>query len=191
MKDVIIALNVGGEHFETTRSTLCGRAIEPHGTMLSAMFGGGALPTRLDSAGRVFIDRDGSRFRMVLNYLRSGALVGAVLGPATLEEMLEEAEYFGMQRLVQILRDEIAEQQLEEDLEALEASQMSLSQQSQPADESGPKLEPEMIFSISSPASSPQQTLAFPSKLEEKGMNAAATSGTSPFDHIFTLNADF
>ncbi|KPP61487.1 BTB/POZ domain-containing protein KCTD7-like [Scleropages formosus] len=65
----VISLNVGGTHFTTCLSTL--RRFED--TMLAAMFSGRHyLP--LDAEGRFFIDRDGTYFGDILNFLRSGEL---------------------------------------------------------------------------------------------------------------------
>jgi BTB/POZ domain len=176
----IIELNVGGEYFSTTRSTLCGDHLEPHGTMLSAMFGSAALPTQLDRDGRVFIDRDGPRFRMILNYLRSGVLLGVTTGPATLEEMLEEAIYFGLQRLSTTLREEIAAADLEDDLEALSSSQLS-----QPTASEDP-VPDAALMSFSSPAGSPEQQCV--SGLQRCPSRTDRIRG---LDYTFTLNADF
>jgi BTB/POZ domain len=88
----IVDVNVGGMHYATTRHTLCS-AREPR-SMLAAMFAGGALPSRTDRHGCVFIDRDGGRFRQILNYLRSGT-VHCDADRTALGELLEEAEYFG------------------------------------------------------------------------------------------------
>ena len=61
----VIPLNVGGCHFVTTLSTL----IKDKDSMLAAMFSGRhELDT--DSEGRYFIDRDGTYFKEILNYLR-------------------------------------------------------------------------------------------------------------------------
>nr|BAC26691.1 unnamed protein product [Mus musculus] len=65
----VVPLNIGGAHFTTRLSTL--RRYED--TMLAAMFSGRHyIPT--DSEGRYFIDRDGTHFGDVLNFLRSGDL---------------------------------------------------------------------------------------------------------------------
>jgi hypothetical protein len=88
----IVDVNVGGVHFATTRHTLCS-ALEPR-SMLAAMFADGGLPSRTDRHGCVFIDRDGGRFRLILNYLRSGT-VHCDPDRTALSELLEEAEYFG------------------------------------------------------------------------------------------------
>jgi len=57
-----------GHHLSTTRETLVQRCPE---SMLAAMFSG-RHPQQLDSNGCVFIDRDGIRFRHILNFLRTG-----------------------------------------------------------------------------------------------------------------------
>ena len=61
----VIPLNVGGHSFVTTLSTLT----KDKDSMLAAMFSGRhELDT--DSEGRYFIDRDGTYFKYILNYLR-------------------------------------------------------------------------------------------------------------------------
>ena len=61
----VIALNVGGHSFVTTLSTLT----KDNNSMLAAMFSGRHhLDT--DSEGRYFIDRDGTYFEYILNFLR-------------------------------------------------------------------------------------------------------------------------
>lgn len=61
----VIPLNVGGYSFVTTLSTLT----KDKDSMLAAMFSGRhELDT--DSEGRFFIDRDGTYFKYILNYLR-------------------------------------------------------------------------------------------------------------------------
>lgn len=64
-----VKLNVGGSKFETTLSTLTGQP----GSMLAAMFSG-RHEVPQDEDGYVFIDRDGTHFRTILNFLRSGVL---------------------------------------------------------------------------------------------------------------------
>ena len=70
MADEVITLNVGGQLYTTTRSTL---AKYPD-SMIGAMFNGQFVPTHFDPQGNYFIDRDGAMFRHVLNFLRSGRL---------------------------------------------------------------------------------------------------------------------
>ena len=64
-----VKLNVGGSRFETTLSTL---TRHPE-SMLAAMFSG-RHEVPQDEDGYVFIDRDGTHFHTVLNFLRTGIL---------------------------------------------------------------------------------------------------------------------
>ena len=61
----MIPLNVGGYSFVTTLSTLT----KDKDSMLAAMFSG-RHELDMDSEGRYFIDRDGTYFKYILNYLR-------------------------------------------------------------------------------------------------------------------------
>lgn len=71
------------------------------------------------------MDRDGHRFRVLLNYLRSGTVhvidgkVPSVNGAVSLEEVLEEARFFGLDNLVAALEEEMNRMQLEESLERM------------------------------------------------------------------------
>lgn len=98
-----------------------GDAVEPEGTMLSAMFASNrpVLPTRTDVLGRVFLDRDGVRFGVLLNYLRGGSITG--VSRAALDGLREEAAFFGMRRLEKELQSEISARQLEEEMDAMDA----------------------------------------------------------------------
>ena len=98
----IVYLNVGGHRFATTRSTLTAEE-----SMLCTMFSG-----RYDSCaggaavagkGGVFIDRDGTHFRHVLNYLRGGELQ---LGRDVTAHraLLEEADFYQLSGLQGQLR---------------------------------------------------------------------------------------
>lgn len=120
--DDIIDVNVGGQNFATTRATLCGVGVEPR-SMLSVMFGKDSLPSQADRDGRIFIDRDGSRFRVILNYLRTGTIHvdTATLRNAgvSLHEIREEAQYFGLGNLRAALDEEIKQNDLQETLRDL------------------------------------------------------------------------
>ena len=69
-----VKLNVGGQLFYTTRTTLLNR--EPC-SMLAKMFDPASRlqPGTTDSDGAYLIDRDPKYFRPLLNYLRDGELV--------------------------------------------------------------------------------------------------------------------
>ena len=60
-----ICLNVGGHRFETSRRTLTSIP----DTYLSSLFSG-RFELATDADGAYFIERDGSHFRHVLNFLR-------------------------------------------------------------------------------------------------------------------------
>ena len=60
-------LNIGGHYFTTTRQTL---TKDPN-SMLAAMFSG-KFDMKPAEDGAFFIDRDGTHFRFILNYLRTG-----------------------------------------------------------------------------------------------------------------------
>ena len=66
-----IKLNVGGTKLETTLSTLTRYPDSMLGTMFSGREG---IEVPVDDDGYVFIDRDGTHFRAILNFLRSGKI---------------------------------------------------------------------------------------------------------------------
>jgi hypothetical protein len=63
-----ICLNVGGHRFETSRRTLTSIP----DTYLSSMFSGRFALAPDAADGSYFLDRDGTHFRHVLNFLRVG-----------------------------------------------------------------------------------------------------------------------
>lgn len=83
-----VKLNVGGSKFETTLSTLT----RYPDSMLGAMFSGRhEVPP--DDEGYVFIDRDGTHFRAILNFLRSG-FVDQPRSEQAANELKRELEYY-------------------------------------------------------------------------------------------------
>ena len=64
-----VKLNVGGQHFTTSVQTL---TKDPN-SMLAAMFSG-RFDMKPSEDGSFFIDRDGTHFRFILNFLRTGKL---------------------------------------------------------------------------------------------------------------------
>ena len=83
-------LNVGGSPFETRLSTL-----EKGDTFFSSLV---RHASEAEANGRLFIDRDPTHFRFVLNWLRGSR----VLPPSTpaREELRCEADYYCMHDLV-------------------------------------------------------------------------------------------
>ena len=99
MSDSIIRLNVGGVYYTTTKATLCRHP----DSMLGAMFNG-SMPTTIDEDGRYFIDRDGSLFLHVLNYLRSARLA-LPDDFKLLDPLMAEADFFQIEPLIRDLMD--------------------------------------------------------------------------------------
>lgn len=97
IQDSRIKLDIGGHHFTTSLLTLT----KDSGSMLSAMFSGRhELKTEHD--GSYFVDRDGTHFRYILNYLRDGEIKEGTLSTneTFLRELLTEAEYYQLSGLV-------------------------------------------------------------------------------------------
>ena len=94
----IVKLNVGGQHFTTSLQTL---TRDPN-SMLAAMFSGRhELGTTED--GSFFIDRDGTYFRFILNYLRNGELI-LPDGATFLKELEAEAKFYQLQGILDELQ---------------------------------------------------------------------------------------
>ena len=97
----LVRLNVGGTYLETQRETLLAagrlsylaKLLDESHTHLT------------DDDGRIFIDRDARLFALVLQFLR-GSLVRQTLSSTTCTELMVEAEFFGVERLVFWLHDE-------------------------------------------------------------------------------------
>ncbi|XP_051843164.1 BTB/POZ domain-containing protein KCTD14 [Antechinus flavipes] len=92
---LVVELNVGGELYTTTVGTLK----KFPGSKLAEMFST-AKPPRPDSQGRIFIDRPGTHFRPILEYLRSGQLP-----TQSIPEVYREAQFYEIQPLVKLLED--------------------------------------------------------------------------------------
>ena len=91
-----VNLNIGGEHFTTTRQTL---TKDPN-SFFAAMFSG-RFPLKRSEDGAILIDRDGKHFRLILNYLRDGKLSLPEEATCTdLEEIETEATYYQIQGII-------------------------------------------------------------------------------------------
>ena len=91
-------LNVGGIHFTTSLQT---PTRDPN-SMLAAMFSG-RHEVETTEDGSFFIDRDGTYFRFILNYLRNGELI-LPEGATFLEELEVEARFYQVQGLLDELK---------------------------------------------------------------------------------------
>ena len=99
----VIDLNVGGTRYTTSHSTLT----KYPKSMLGAMFSGRYSEEAMKhSDGSFFIDRDGTHFRHILNYLRDGENVIKFFprSPEALQELLHEAQYYQLEDLVTALQ---------------------------------------------------------------------------------------
>ena len=85
----VVNLNVGGQKVSTSLSTLC----RFPDSMLGAMFSG-RHEVPLDEEGRYFIDRDGTHFRHILNFLRNPENFRVNLSSNELKELKVECEYY-------------------------------------------------------------------------------------------------
>merc|ERR1712176_1412410 len=99
-----IIINVGGSMYETTLNTLS----TDQNSMLSAMFSG-RFKIERDENGSIFIDRDPTHFRHVLNFLRDGIDYlkhGGLLqqSDVVLMELLQEAKYYSIRPLVDYIQ---------------------------------------------------------------------------------------
>lgn len=106
-----VTLNVGGHMFTTTRSTLTQQ--EPE-SMLARMFcDEDQWYSSVDGSGAYLIDRSPRYFEPILNYLRHGQLVlDKDINP---EGVLEEAKFFGLTSLMEILDEVIEKNQVPDD----------------------------------------------------------------------------
>uniref|UniRef100_A0A7N8XUK7 Potassium channel tetramerization domain containing 14 n=1 Tax=Mastacembelus armatus TaxID=205130 RepID=A0A7N8XUK7_9TELE len=91
----VVQLNVGGHLFSTSLSTL-----RKHPDSKLADLFSGQPKLRTDSHGRYFIDRDGSHFRAVLEFLRSEQLP-----TDNIQEVHREAMYYNIKPLIKRLEE--------------------------------------------------------------------------------------
>ncbi|XP_046863383.1 uncharacterized protein LOC124457139 [Xenia sp. Carnegie-2017] len=85
-----IRLNVGGQVFKTSIETL----LKDPDSMLAAMFSERFNVKPDEEDGAYFIDRDGTHFRYILNYLRTGKLIYPKTNKILAKELYLEAEFY-------------------------------------------------------------------------------------------------
>ena len=91
-------VNVGGDLLGTYKQTL---AAEPH-SLLARLGQPSAQRDTTDQNGNIFIDRDGSQFRLILNFLRDGSCCLPSADQA-IEELLIEAQYYRVRAVYRLL----------------------------------------------------------------------------------------
>ncbi|XP_058722664.1 FH protein interacting protein FIP2-like isoform X2 [Vicia villosa] len=107
----VLRLNIGGKKFSTTIDTMTHR--EPD-SMLAAMFSGRHTLPQDPHKGYVFVDRDGTHFRHILNWLRDGVV--PTLEEAEYAELLREAEYYQLLGLVDGIQDVLNKRKEDDEL---------------------------------------------------------------------------
>ncbi|KAH3755976.1 hypothetical protein Pelo_12229 [Pelomyxa schiedti] len=95
-----VRLDVGGQSFATTMCTLT--SVE--GSFFHAMFASGRFTPVPQKDGSYFIDRDSTVFRHVLNYLRGQQLNLHRLALGDLEQLADDAAFFGLPKLEEEVR---------------------------------------------------------------------------------------
>lgn len=97
----LVYLNVGGFSYTTTRTTLC----RVKGSVLEAMFSGRHSNNALQDTNGIYqLDRNGTHFGYILDYLRCGAVVSLPDTELARRELLVEAEYYGLDALHSALK---------------------------------------------------------------------------------------
>ncbi|KAL9872443.1 BTB/POZ domain-containing protein KCTD5 [Glossina fuscipes] len=97
--DQWVKLNVGGQYFLTTKTTL---SRDPNSFLSRLIQEDCDLISDRDETGAYLIDRDPKYFAPVLNYLRHGKLV---LDGVSEEGVLEEAEFYNVTQLITLLKE--------------------------------------------------------------------------------------
>jgi hypothetical protein len=94
-KNLTIVLNVGGKLFETKLETLL--------SVKDTLFYKIILSDKLDLNKEIFIDRDYKNFKNILSFLRNKKIDRNVLSLEMYEILTEEAEFYGITELVELL----------------------------------------------------------------------------------------
>ncbi|KAI8970946.1 BTB/POZ protein [Pilobolus umbonatus] len=98
-----IKLNVGGQIYETSLSTL---RKDPNSWLASIFSDTSQLLA--DSNHSYFIDRDGTHFRIILNYLRDLKIPPSVTeNPRVMDELMQEARYYQLNGLLKLKWDKL------------------------------------------------------------------------------------
>jgi len=88
--DEIVEINVGGQRFTTTRTTLT----SIKGSMLESMFSG-RWTIQTDKTGAYFIDRDPKFFGLILNFLRDPS-IDIQMDEYQMKLFRKEVEFYGL-----------------------------------------------------------------------------------------------
>ena len=100
MQNEVIVLDVGGKKFTSSLQTMLAEPDSLLGRMVS-----GRHPQEIQKDGSIFIDRDGTHFGIILNYLR-GAITSKKQLPDdlnTLSLLSCEVQYYELKGLLKII----------------------------------------------------------------------------------------
>jgi len=97
-----VRLNVGGQTFLTTKTTL---TKEKDSFLARLVSDDPDLPTDKDESGAYMIDRDPKYFAPILNYLRHGKLI--VDDHVSESGVLEEAEFYAIKSMIPQLKEKL------------------------------------------------------------------------------------
>ena len=119
MRAEIVALNIGGRVYETTKETLRRSAyFEP--------FLEGRFAHAVDSHGRLFVDRDGKHFAHLLAFMRTLQCPPHEYARKHKAALLEECAFFGLDYMAQRLRGEISPYDMRLEDRALVAAEVAV-----------------------------------------------------------------
>ena len=98
----IVHLNVGGQRFSTSKRTLL--SVQGEETFFTSLLSG-RISSNEDENGAIFIDRDPTLFRLILNYLRTHQLHLLVeeSNPNQISALIHEAKFYGIAPLAKQL----------------------------------------------------------------------------------------
>ena len=97
----VVHLNVGGVFFDVSRETL--RHCEYFDAYLH-----GRMNFSLDDKGRIFVDRNGETFAVLLDCIRKGKRPAQKFIDAIKQDLLDECEYFGLGWLARKIKGQIS-----------------------------------------------------------------------------------
>ena len=100
-EEEIVHMDVGGHRFTTTRKTLCSI---PNSALEAIFSGRHENAAHRTKDGTYVIDRDGSQFQHILNFLRAGAVVSLPREKADQDALAIEADFYGLDDLVHAIR---------------------------------------------------------------------------------------
>lgn len=97
----IVRLNVGGHHYDTTKETL-------DSLPFFRPYLEGRYDLARDDEGRLFVDRDGERFRQILQFARDARRPARGALEIQREALLAECDFFLCDKLAHYIRDDVS-----------------------------------------------------------------------------------